>query len=187
MRVINLLPKTRQEELDYDAISQGFYSLIVLSLCSFAIVFLAQFGVKFYLESRYSSVQSSIALLKTQVNKNDNAQLKAQITQINNIIFDYNNLASSAPQWSRIIKAFAPLPPPGVQINSFTVNAAAKTVLITGFSPTREGVIQVYNNILADSKDFYKIDYPFENVAQAKNVAFHFSFSIQDALFTNQP
>jgi hypothetical protein len=136
------------------------------------------------LQSRLRTVLVSIEQLKSQVNKEDNAKLKKQITEINNIVSDYQNLAAANPLWSKVIKAFVLLPPPDVQINTFNVDAS-KTVTINGYSPTRESVIQLYNNILADSKNFYGVDYPFENVARATKVNFHFTFKAQDALLKN--
>jgi hypothetical protein len=55
-------------------------------------------------------------------------------------------------------------------------------VSITGFSPTRELVIQLYNNILQDNKDFYNVNYPFENLGKPTNVNFHFNFYLQSKL-----
>jgi len=181
MHIINLLPKSRQKELYYSAILRGVYTLIALSLCSFVLVILAQYGTSLYLKNSLREVQASIAQIQSQVNKNQNSELKKQITQINNTVTDYKNLAAAAPKWSKVLKAFAPLPPPGVQINSFSISGG-KTISITGFSPTRELVIQLYNNILHDTKDFNGIDYPFENVVQAKDIGFHFTFFINEAL-----
>jgi len=185
MKTINLLPKIRQQELYYDGILQNILMVIILSACSFGLVFVLQFGAKFYLQNQLASTKNSIEQLKNQVNKEDNAVLKQQITQINNTVLDYKNLAAAAPQWSRLIKAFAPLPPSNVQINSFVVDSS-KTVTINGFSPSREGVIQLYNNILKDSEHFSNIDYPFENVAHATDVSFHFTFNIQPGLLQNK-
>ena len=54
--------------------------------------------------------------------------------------------------------------------------------MISGYSPTRELVISLYNSILQDDQDFKNIDYPLENVAKAIDINFHFTFSIQDSL-----
>ena len=182
MKTINLLPKTRQQELKLEALLGSLKAAIWLSVAGFLAVILAQVAVQLYLQSEEHYITASVEQLQAQDRKQENAQLKKQITHINNIIDDYKTLSFEQPKWSKVIKAFSGLPPDGVVISSFTVNFDKKSVYITGTAPTRDLVIQLYNNILSDNKDFYNIDYPLENVAQPKNINFHFQFYIQDSL-----
>lgn len=183
MKTINLLPKARQQELRYETILHSLWIVISLSLASFAVVFLAQFGTKFYLQVEDVVIKGQVIQLKSQVDKQQNTDIKAKIQAANNLVSDYKNLSDSSPKWSKVVKAFAPLPPAGVRISTFTVDVEKKTVTIAGLAPTRELVIQLYNNILQDTADFSNIDYPLENVAQPANVAFHFTFKIKDNLY----
>ena len=182
MRTINLLPKVRQQEVRYEAILRGLWVFLALSLLSFGLVFIVQLGTRIYLQAKQSSIKAEIVGLQKLVNKKENADLKKKIQDLNSIIADYNALGASSPKWSKVIKAFAVLPPQEIKINSFSVEASKKMVTITGYSSTREAVIQLYNNILQDEENFYNIDYPLENVAKPKNVVFHFSFFAQDKL-----
>lgn len=182
MRQINLLPKLRQQELRYETLLHSLWLVIGLSLASFAVVFIAQFMAKFYLELQSQLVKAQIAQLQIQVNKQENATVKAKVKAVNDLISDYKNLADSSPKWSKVIKAFAPLPPSGVLVSNLVVDATQKSVTITGFSPTRQLVIQLYNNILDDPADFYKVNYPLENIAEPTNINFHFTFYIQAKL-----
>lgn len=182
MKTINLLPKTKQQELRYEIILHGLWVVVSLSLLSFALVFLVQFATKFYLQYENYSIKDEVAQLQAQVNKQQNTEIKAKIEAVNNLVSDYQNLAGSSPHWSKVIKAFAPLPPAGLKISSFSIDSVNRTVNINGLSPTRDLVILLYNNILKDSNDFYGIDYPLENVANPVNVSFHFTFNIQDKL-----
>ena len=182
MKDINLLPKPRQQELSYAAILQSASLVLWISIASFVVVFAAQVGLKFYLQDKATQVAAQIQQLQGQVNKDQNAQIKSQIAQYNNQIADYQNLAAATPKWSQVLKAFAPLPPAGIKIISFNVDASNKSVAITGYSPTRDLVLTLYNNILADKKDFYNIDYPLENLINPTDVSFHYTFFIQDSL-----
>jgi hypothetical protein len=182
MKTINLLPKIRQQELRYEVLLNSLWVVALLSLASFILVFLIQFGTKFYLQYQDNSIKQQVAELQSQVNKQQNTQIKDKITAVNNLVTDYLNLANSSPKWSKVIKAFAPLPPPGLKISSFSINPTQNTINITGLSPTRDLVILLYNNILNDTNDFYGIDYPLENVVNSTNVSFHFTFSIQKKL-----
>jgi Tfp pilus assembly protein PilN len=180
MKEINLLPKDRQQQLHAEILYRHWLSLIWVSVFSFVLVLLAQFGSKIYLQSRLSQINEEITVIKQQVNKNDNAELKKQIKVLNDWITDYNTLDSNSPKWSKLLKTFSAIPPEGVKITSFSVDLPSKKVTITGISPTRELVIQLYNNILADSEHFYNVDYSLENVVKAKNVSFHYSFNFKD-------
>ncbi len=180
---INLLPKPRQRELHYDSLLHSLWLMVIWSLLSFAVVFISQFAAKFYLQMQASAIHNQISQLQDEVKKQQNTQVKSQLTTVNNLISDYHSLAVAAPQWSKIIKAFAKLPPPGIKINTFGIDTSNKSISISGVSPTRDLVIKLYNTILADSQDFYGIDYPLENVVAPTNNSFHFTFYIQDKLW----
>lgn len=182
MKLVNLLPKPRQELLKQEAVLKSLYGAIWLSLLSFAIVLGAQFAAKLYLQNQAKTIRASVVQVQGQVNKSENAKLKAEITDVNNMIADYKALAYDQAKWYKVIKAFAALPPDGVVVNSLAIEFTKKGVTITGTAPTREVVIQLYRNILADDKEFYGVDYPFENVAKPENTSFHFSFFIKDEL-----
>ncbi len=182
MRIINLLPKKRQKEIRYVKFLNGLFLVMWISLASFAVVFILQFMAKAYLQGRLSSVEREIEQLKQQVNKQDNAQIKAEIVNINNKILDSKNLAESSPKWSKVLKAFAVLPPDGVRINSFNVDPAEKVVTIRGFAPTRELAIELYDIIKADSENFYNVNYPLENLVKATDVSFYYKFYIRESL-----
>jgi hypothetical protein len=182
MKIINLLPKIKQQALRNEITFRNVLIVFWISLFSFALVFAVQFALKVYLEQKSRVVSSEITRLKLLVSKEENAKVKEQIRVINNYISDYKTLADSVPKWSQVIEAFVVLPPEGVSINSFQVDLNRKIVNIGGFSPTRELVIDLYNNIKADEKHFSNVDYPLENVVRAKDIAFHFTFNIKDDL-----
>jgi hypothetical protein len=89
---------------------------------------------------------------------------------------------SANPKWSKVLESFAALPPEDVGITSMILDLKNKSVNISGFAPRREEVIEFYNNILADTENFYGVDYPLENVAKPTDNIFHFTFYIKDEL-----
>ena len=181
MKIINLLPKPRQEELYFEQMLSRLVMVLWLSLASFLLVFGVQLGTRIYLERELSKVSADSDALKSQVNKSGNEQLKKTIKGINDYITDFKKL-SNTPKWSRVLEAFAALPPAEVGITSFNLDFKNKSVVIQGFAASREDVKQLYDNILADEKNFYGVDYYFENIARPKNNEFHFSFFIKDEL-----
>ena len=184
MKRINLLPKLKQQELVHERI---FYSVAVAAgigvlLLLFGVV--VQFGVWTYLDRSMRSIDTEIEQLKRVANKSENAVVKQEIQLANAQIDDFSNLSSQTPKWSSVLAAFVQHVPDGVKINQFSTKAGSLTneVTISGYSPTRDLVIDLYNNINADKTNFKDIDYPLENVTQPVDVRFFFTFSIADGV-----
>ena len=97
MRLINLLPKSRQRGLRYDAMLRGLWGFITMSIFSFALVVLTQLGTKFYLQIEASVFVSEISELQGQISKRENAELKTKIKTVNDTVSDFNNLVNASP------------------------------------------------------------------------------------------
>ncbi len=180
MKTINLLPKNRQEELFYANILYVLYRVIFVSfLCFFAVLF-SQLATKVYLSRQAEDLKSQIELLKQKAGDRDITVLKQKILEVNQNISDYKTLATTLPKWSKVIARFSQMPPEGLLVNSMAIDVNRKTITITGFSPTRELVIELFEKIKADKEYFMDINYPFENVAKATEVSFHFTFSVKE-------
>ncbi len=182
MKIINLLPKPRQQELRFENIYRGIVRTIFVSLASFVLVFVAQAGTKVYLTAEKNSLEQQTQKVQQQINSNNNEDLKIKIETINNLATDYLNLAAGSPAWSKVLQAFAIIPPPGVQILSFQLDPVSRQVMITGFSPTRDLVIQLRTNLVNDTQDFSNVDYPLENIARPTNINFHYTFTVNESL-----
>jgi hypothetical protein len=182
MRTINLLPKLKQQELKYEAHFHSIKVVIWISLVTFVLVALAQAGTKLYLQNQVKLIENTITILKQQTTQEENTVIRSKVKEVNSVIADYKDLAVAAPKWSRVLRAFAKLPPNNVRINSFSVDQKKKLVTISGFSPTREGVLELFENIKADDKNFTGIVNPFENIARPYNVSFNFTFSVNEEL-----
>lgn len=182
MKSINLLPKTRQQELRYEALLGKAYTIVCISFATFALVFLSQFAIKLYLQKQLQQVNFVSEQIKKQIDKEDNAQIKNKIKQINGQIADYKNLVDNSPRWSKMIKAFSKLPPKGVKIFSMSVDENQKIVSVNGFSPTRELVIEFYDRINADSVNFFGLEKFLENISKPTDISFHLSFQLKPEL-----
>lgn len=181
MRTINLLPKPKQQDLKYEAHLHSMKVVIGISMFTFVLVLGVQFGTKLFLQSQLRAMEGSIKLLQQQTVKEENTIIKNQVKDINNAITDYKDMAAAAPKWSKVLREFAAVPPASVRINSFNVDQKKRLVTIAGFSPTREGVLELYDRIKAD-KNFSSVVNPFENLSRPYNVNFNFSFVVDEDL-----
>lgn len=182
MKIINLLPKPHQEELKYRATFRSLLLFSGLCIISYVLVFAGQFGVRIYLDHVQRDVQQQTNEVKDFANKQENTDLKNRIRLINNQISDYTNTAGASPKWSNVLLAFTKVVPDGVAIQSLTVDYRKRLISIRGFARTREAVITVYNNILADTEHFQGIDYPLENVTKPTDVSFSFTFTVKEGV-----
>ncbi len=182
MKRINLLPKLKQRELNHE---RTLYSLAVALIAATVILLiglLVQFGVWTYLNRKMKVSETEIEQLKAVANKSENSTIKEQIKQVNAQIQDFTNLTAKTPQWSVVLSAFVKNIPNGVKVTQFDGDAVKKEVTISGYSPSRDLVIDLYNNINADKEHFKNINYPLENVTQPTNVRFYFTFQLADGI-----
>lgn len=182
MKTINLLPKLRQKELYFEKVLSKILLVIWMTFFSFLVVVGIQLYSKYYIQSRLGAVKTEIESLKIQVSKKENAETKDKLKALNALTLDYKNLITTVPKWSRVIEAFSKLPPEGIRVGSFSVNNSSKVVTVSGFSPSRDLVIEFYNSIKADTQNFYNVDYPLQHIVKAKDVPFTFTFNVKEEL-----
>lgn len=184
MKRINLLPQHKQVELYYEDLYHSVNALVALSAVILLLGVVVQVGVWVYLDRKEARLVVEVTELQQVINKSENAEVKQEIKDINAQMTDFDKLTTSSPQWSKVLKAFAGLVPNGVLINNFISDSESQEVEISGYSPTREQVIELYNNINASKEYFKDINYPLENVAKPTDVTFNFKFYIQDGILT---
>lgn len=180
MKRINLLPKPKQRELAQEKI---LFSVAVAVICCTAILLLGvavQFGVWAYLNNKVGNVANEIEQLKVIANKSENSTVKQQIKIANGQIDDFSMLLKTIPQWSAVLDAFVSRVPDKVKITQFDGISETGAIKITGYAPTRDLVIDLYNNINSDKEHFKDINYPLENVTQPTNVRFFFDITVAD-------
>jgi|SRR6185503_5151561 len=182
MKFVNLLPKFKQQEIVYETYFHSLIFFIELALVSLALLFVAQFGVRLFLDQQIRQHDRDITALHLIVDKQDNAELKKQITIVNGFVTDFSELDNMTPAWSKVLRAFATHIPDGVSIRALSTDYAKAEIEIRGVAETRDQVIQLHDNIERDTDNFLNIDYPLENISQPTDVNFHFTFSIQESL-----
>src|SRR5260221_2097408 len=100
MRIINLLPKARQQEFHYEMIFHSLTIFFVMSALSFGLVFLALFATRLYVQHQGSQIDAQTHQIQNVANKQENTQLRNQVKGINVTINEFQNLADAKPRWS---------------------------------------------------------------------------------------
>ncbi len=184
MKRINLLPKDKQNELSHERALYSVSVAVVIATAVLALGVLVQIGVGMYLNNKSNNIQAEIEQLKSVANKSENAEIKQRIRLVNAQIEDFYRLIQQTPQWSAVLEAFVSNVPSGIRVTEFDADLKTMEVNISGYSPTRDLVIDLYNNISADKTHFKNINYPLENVTQPTDVRFNFKFTISDGILT---
>lgn len=178
MKRMNLLPKQRQAELRYERLFHGVTVAAVMATAILLLGVVAQLAVWTYFNQSQGSTIRAIDELKQAIDKTEYSQLKQEIRKVNAQMVDFENLALATPQLSKVLEAFARDVPRDVKIDRLNIDLSTNKVDISGYSPTREAVIDLYNNINNNKVHFKDIDYPLENVAKPTDVQFKFTFYI---------
>lgn len=182
MKRINLLPKLKQRELVHERL---FYSVAVTATLGVVLLLLSvlvQVGVWTYLDRSIGMMDTQIEELKVLANKSENAVVKKDILLVNAQLDDFTKLSSQTPKWSSVISKFIQHVPEGVKITQFTTDLKTNDITISGYSPTRDLVIDLYNNVNSDKDNFKSIDYPLENVTQPIDVRFSFTMTVAEGI-----
>ncbi len=182
MKHINLLPPNKQTDLYYEDLYHSTAVAVALGVLILLTGIVAQVFVSIYLQNKTSKLIEEIQIQKQQTDKTENASQKAQIKLINSQMQDFEKLADQSPQWSKVLIAFSKQVPKSVKVDNFTADAKTGKITISGYSPTRDLVIELYNNLSSDKDHFKDVNYPLENVAKPTDILFNYSFTIQDGI-----
>jgi Tfp pilus assembly protein PilN len=181
-KAINLLPKAAQAELRYETLYHKVVRAIVVAASLLLLAIVVSVSAGFYLRSQQADLAAQTEQLQQAANNQENKQLKQRIKNINGYMTDYQNLSQKTPEWSKVIGALAGHVPPDVKITQLQADTKLRRIDVAGQSPTRDAVVEFYNNIQADTKFFSSINYPLDNVAKPTNVSFRFTILVKDTI-----
>ncbi len=106
MKIINLLPKARQQELYYEGVYHSTARFGVIIGIILALVLAAQIGLHAYLSHQTTALAVQTEAVKQRMNKAENNQVKAEIKQNNASMTDFKNLADATPPLVRSTAGF---------------------------------------------------------------------------------
>ncbi|MEZ4180381.1 MAG: hypothetical protein R3B41_02625 [Candidatus Doudnabacteria bacterium] len=179
-RHLNLLPHFKQEEIYFEKVTYAVGVAITVSTIILLIGVVLQVVVSIFLVQQVDSIDSQIVSLTKSVDETENTALKKEIKAINDVMTDFKNLQNTTPEWAEVIDSISRQIPSGVLIDNLGANLETRAIEISGFAPTRELVIELYNNIKADREHFEDINYPLENVSKPVDVDFYYTFYVKE-------
>ncbi len=103
---------------------------------------------------------------------------KTEITKINENINQLIQIQKDYIKWSRVLKNFFELTPPGIKLQTVQFDRENGIIQINGFAKTRKAFLE-YKDKLKDSDMTGKINSPIANLLHRKNFNFNLSAELK--------
>jgi Tfp pilus assembly protein PilN len=177
MKIINLLPKQARRELQLELISKQIFRFWIWVVFSVAVFFVLIWISVFYMESEMQRVEDEITVHKKELSSSNTLDLQNKVKALNQGIKNFQNLQSQHYLWSKALVGLSEVIPADSRIETLSMDRQTGKVEISGFSTTRESVIQFWANV-KKSRFFKDIDFPLSNLEKATDVPFTYTFYI---------
>jgi len=176
--MINLLPPQQKKELQNE---EKFTVILILEVVFIAflitlslLLYLVDISVINELDAEkiiLESAEKSVAL---------NENMEQELLQTDNYLSGLLSFYKEKNDFAGVLSKIPASLPDGVVLNGINLSVSAKDknilqVSIAGFSPDREKIIRLNDN-LAREKSFYEIAIPPENLLKPSNINFTASF-----------
>jgi len=177
---LNLMPITEKNGYATE-VTRRFFILFSIGASIIMIIFMALLGSAYFLlslqidpEIQRLSVEKATEKFK-KVEEFEN-QIKDTNKKIDAMLNIDNQLSLMVPLVEKIANASSGK---NSYLQSIVIDKTSDTISIKGFSPTREQVVKIQNNLENDSS-FSDIVAPYANFLKQKNVAFSFDFKLKN-------
>jgi len=172
----NLIPPEQKERLRWknyyqNIISSGFilFLLILVFIISLA-------GILLFIHFKYLSIENKITIEQSRIIQTESYKdLEKKIINLNKNLADFRKTQNQKSNIYSLLDNISSSLFVGVTVYSLDVNRTAKLITVSGFSPTRENLLAIKNN-LETNPNYKDIDFPLSNLANPQNINFRFSF-----------
>lgn len=177
MKIINLLPKDQQKQLQLDVMT-GQVRIFWIWVLTSLLVFLALgVGAQQYLRIKVSSLEKDITKSKAELQTSDSIALQKQVLALNNDIKEVITARNQQYKWSEVLLELARIMPASAQLTGLQMERATAQVVILGKAKNRDSVLEVWAE-LKKSKLFYDVNFPLPNLEQPTDSSFTFTFYV---------
>lgn len=175
----NLLPPKEKQILKEERRFQQI--IILLAVVGFSIVFggLILFLINFNLETRILFQEALLAQKKREVEASEIQRLEQEIAGFNQVFNKVNDFYKNQPRLGRILEILSENLPEDCYLLSVEFQAKDSSIRISGFAPTREGLILFRQN-LKEEPFFEKVDFPASNWVKPLAVEFFADLKVQN-------
>ena len=185
MKIINLLPQSELKELSLQLAANKLLKFFAFVFISLLCVFMVALATRFYIEGTIDQSKSDVVHLQQQLSDQKNQDLEKKVQALNTEIRNVKLINDQHYQWSLALIELGNITPNGVHMDSVNFDRATGRVDVRGYADRRDDVIQFWSNVTKSSY-FGGINFPLNNLEQATNTLFTFSFLIKPGMIQNK-
>jgi Tfp pilus assembly protein PilN len=175
--MINLLPVEQKEELLEERNLKMVLILGIVALGFLVCLFLFLFAIKISISSKLDVQKISVDQREEELKNSQNQKLETEINNYNQVLMQLESFYKNNFNLSDNLEKISTVLPEGVYLKSLNFNLENKKISISGFSPTREKLLELKGN-LEKTNDFKNINFPPSSWIEAVNVNFTADFKI---------
>lgn len=175
--LINLLPNQQKEELLQE---EKFKIILILGitflffLISLILVFLS---IKIYISSQIEAQKIILLEEKKRFEESENQFLQKKLEFLNKEFLKLNSFYQNQINLTEILDKISLLLPLGISLDSFSFSTENYQISLTGFSATRNNLLQFKEN-LEKEKIFTQVYFPPSSWLKLTDINFSVSFKI---------
>ena len=176
--MINLLPQKQKQEL---LLEEKFKAVLILGV----IILASLVSFIFILISIKISLSAEMAIQKINFEQKEKEladpalqDMESKITSANAAFSQLDSFYRGQRDSSAVIEKIFNALPPGVYLNNLSFNSVSSKVFIAGFSPSRETLLKLKEN-LEKENSFSDVYFPPTNWIEPANITFSLNFKIK--------
>lgn len=199
MITLNILPLSEKIKIKLKFLNKKalFFFIKILGMIILFIIILSLMLI--FLRQELESEKKITAAKKADFHNQESEELKQSVISFNNKLSQINNILGANKNYAPVLKELAEIMPENVYLTSLSIKEISaplkeKTseetadkekklkgskiqLVILGFSPLREKVLSVEEN-LRSSSFFSNIQSPLSNLVKQENIDFSFTFEL---------
>lgn len=186
--MINLLPPEVKKEILLETKKRVVLSNWILVLLFLGLLLLAMFLIKFYIQKQTVSLMAGDKQF-SEISRNE--KIINEIDSFNLFFEKLNQFYGQKIYISEILEKISKVLPDKIYLTDFSVSPdlilenkddelkklVGFNVSVSGFSPTREELLQLKANVEKD-ESFNGLSFPLTNWVKSKNIDFSLSFKV---------
>ena len=176
--MINLLPSEYQKQLKREESWRLFLILEVIFLVFLFSLSLILLSLSLYMKTEAKNLKLLGDIERESFLKTDLRKTKEESIFLNKAISEIKTFYIGQPDTTEIFMNIFQTIPKEIYLNSFSWQKKDSTVFISGFSPTREALLQLKNN-LKRNKEFSKVEFPLSTWQTPKDIYFNLNLELK--------
>lgn len=154
-----------------------FLILGLVVLTFFVSLALVLFSVRIYVKAQAESVKFLVEAERTRLQSTQTAELREKITKGSQNISKLNSFYKNKVETTKILETIFQIVPKQISLTSLSWRREG-VVAISGFSPTREVLFELRNNLQSEVR-FSDINFPPQNFVKPTNIDFQATFKVR--------